>query len=287
VQGQIRLTEQGEVIAAKYGNAEVGRRNLEVLVSATLVATAEPALAEPLAPSFAEALGTLSDYAFAAYRNLVYETPGFEDYFWASTVITEIASLNLGSRPASRAKGHSIEDLRAIPWVFSWAQCRIMLPGWYGFGTAVSQFLEDKGPERGMWMLQSMFQDWPVFSTLLSNMDMVMAKADMGIAARYAALVEDESLRERIFPRIKAEYELTKASLLTITGQRALLERNLVLRRSIINRFPYLDPLNHVQVEMLRRYRAAKMGEREESERIRRGVHISINGVAAALRNSG
>ncbi len=287
VQGQIRLTEQGEVIAAKYGNAEVGRRNLEVLVSATLVATAEPELAEPLDPGFPQALGALSDAAFAAYRDLVYGTPGFEDYFWGSTVITEIASLNLGSRPASRAKGRSIEDLRAIPWVFSWAQCRAMLPGWYGFGSAVDALLAAHGPERGMWLLQSMFQNWPVFATLLSNMDMVMAKADMGIAARYAALVEDEALREKIYPRIAAEYERTKAHLLAITGQQALLERNPALRRSIVYRFPYLDPLNHVQVEMLRRYRAAQGGEREESERIRRGVHISINGIAAALRNSG
>jgi phosphoenolpyruvate carboxylase len=257
------------------------------MVSATLVATAEPALADPLDARFTEAFAALSNHAFAAYRNLVYETPGFEDYFWASTVITEIAALNLGSRPASRAKGHSVEDLRAIPWVFSWAQCRIMLPGWYGFGSAVARFLDEKGQERGMWLLQSMFQDWPVFSTLLMNMDMVMAKADMGIAARYAALVEDVELRERIFTRIKAEYERTKAYLLAITGQRALLERNPVLRRSIVNRFPYLDPLNHVQVEMLRRYRAAQGGEGEVSERIRRGVHISINGIAAALRNSG
>ncbi len=291
VQGQIRLTEQGEVIAAKYGHAEVGRRNLEVMVSATLVATAEPGHADPLDPSFTEAFGALSDSAFAAYRNLVYETPGFEDYFWSSTVITEIAALNLGSRPASRAKTRSIEDLRAIPWVFSWAQCRIMLPGWYGFGTAVAQFLEAKGQERGLYLLQSMFQDWPVFSTLLMNMDMVMAKADMGIAARYAALVEDTDLRDRIFTRIKTEYELTKRYLLAITGQRALLERNPVLRRSIVNRFPYLDPLNHVQVEMLRRYRGASDvsggGEGEASDRIRRGVHISINGIAAALRNSG
>jgi len=287
VAGQIRLTEQGEVIAAKYGNAEVGRRNLEVLVAATLVATAEPGLAEPLDPSFAEALHTLSDEAFAAYRGLVYETPGFENYFWASTVITEIASLNLGSRPASRAKGRSIEDLRAIPWVFSWAQCRVMLPGWFGFGTAVDKLLEARGKERGLYLLQSMFQDWPVFATMLSAMDMVMAKADMGIAARYAALVDEPELREHIFPRIKAEYERTRAHLLAITGQKALLERNPVLRRSILYRFPYLDPLNHVQVEMLRRYRAAQEGEREDSERIRRGVHISINGIAAALRNSG
>ena len=288
VQGQIRLTEQGEVIAAKYGNPEVGKRNLEVLVSATLVATAEPAISEPLAPSFPEILGELSHAAYAAYRNLVYETPGFEDYFWQSTVITEIASLNLGSRPASRAKGRSIEDLRAIPWVFSWAQCRVMLPGWYGFGSAVESVIAKRG-SGGLRLLQSMFQEWPVFSTLLLNMDMVLAKADMGIAERYAGLVEDESLRERIFPRIKAEYERTRAHLLSITGQQALLERNPVMRRSVTNRFPYLDPLNHVQVEMLRRYRdqVARGGEEDVSDRVRRGVHISINGIASALRNSG
>jgi phosphoenolpyruvate carboxylase len=285
VQGQIRLTEQGEVIAAKYGNPEVGKRNLEVLVSATLVATAEPAAAEPLSPLFMEVFGDLSDAAFAAYRDLVYETPGFEDYFWASTVISEIAALNLGSRPASRAKGRSIEDLRAIPWVFSWAQCRVMLPGWYGFGTAVETIIRKRG-YRGLRLLQSMFEEWPVFSTLLLNMDMVLAKADMRIAERYAGLVEDEALRNRIFPRIKAEYERTRAQLLSITGQRALLDRNPVLRRSITNRFPYLDPLNHVQVEMLRRYRA-QTEDGEVSTRVRRGVHISINGIASALRNSG
>jgi phosphoenolpyruvate carboxylase len=288
VEGQIRLTEQGEVIAAKYGNPEVGRRNLEVLVSATLVATAEPAVSEPLAPSFTAALAELSDGAYAAYRNLVYETPGFEDYFWASTVISEIAALNLGSRPASRAKGRSIEGLRAIPWVFSWAQCRVMLPGWYGFGTAAEAFTGRPGG-RGLRLLQSMFQEWPVFSTLLLNMDMVLAKVDMRIAARYAGLVEDTALRDSIFPRIQAEYERTRAHLLAITGQRALLDRNPVMRRSITNRFPYLDPLNHVQVEMLRRYREqiSRGGEAEVSERVRRGVHISINGIASALRNSG
>ncbi|MBU6420079.1 MAG: phosphoenolpyruvate carboxylase [Proteobacteria bacterium] len=286
VRGQIRLTEQGEVIAAKYGNAEVGRRNLEVILAATLAASAEPAAAAPPEGTFMQALGELSDNAFAAYRNLVYETEGFEDYFWQSTVISEIAALNLGSRPASRSKSRSIEDLRAIPWVFSWAQCRIMLPGWYGFGTAVEQLLAAHGEAEGMALLQGMFQNWPVFSTLLSNMDMVLAKADMGIAARYADLVQDEALRERIFPRIVAEYKRTIRYLLMITGQEALLDHNPVLRRAVINRFPYLDPLNHVQVEMLRRYRE-QSEEGEASERIRRGVHISINGIASALRNSG
>ncbi len=286
VQGQIRLTEQGEVIAAKYGTAEVGRRNLEVILAATLVVSASPAAAQPADAECLAALGELSDHAFAAYRNLVYETDGFEDYFWRSTVISEISALNLGSRPASRSKSRSIEDLRAIPWVFSWAQCRIMLPGWYGFGTAVEQFLAARGEADGMALLQRMVLDWPVFSTLLSNMDMVLAKADMGIAARYANLVQDEGLRASIFPRIVAEYERTVKYLLAITGQEALLDHNPVLRRAVINRFPYLDPLNHVQVEMLRRYREQSV-EGAASERIRRGVHISINGIASGLRNSG
>jgi len=282
VQGQIRLTEQGEVIAAKYGNAEVGVRNLEVIVAATLAATAEPSQAEPSDESFLKAFGELSDTAFAAYRSLVYETKGFEDYFWQSTVISEIASLNIGSRPASRTKGRNIEDLRAIPWVFSWSQCRVMLPGWYGFGSAVDAFLNKHGD---ITLLQSMFQNWSVFSTLLSNMEMVLAKANMGIAAHYAALVKDEALRKSIFPRIMAEYERSCTHLLAITGQQTLLDRNPALRRVIVNRLPYLDPLNHVQVEMLRRYRDCS--PEEASERIRRGVHISINAISSVLRNSG
>ena len=211
----------------------------------------------------------------------MYETPGFEQYFWESTVITEIAALNIGSRPASRKKSTAIEDLRAIPWVFSWAQCRLMLPGWYGFGTAVRRFLAER-PDDGLALLQAMAREWAFFSTTLSNMDMVLAKSDTAIAGRYAALVSDPALREAIFPRICAEHAATIDALLAITGQRSLLEGNPLLARSIRNRFPYLDPLNHVQVELLRRHRSGA-----EDERIRRGIHIAINGIAAGLRNSG
>src|SRR5574338_188447 len=253
VQGQIRLTEQGEVIAAKYANPEVGRRNLEVLVAATLEATLLAGDAPAPREEFIAAMQALSDAAFQAYRALVYETPGFERYFWESTVISEIAELNIGSRPASRKKSAAIEDLRAIPWVFSWAQCRLMLPGWYGFGSAVQTFLQARGETEGMALLQAMYQEWPFFATQLSNMDMVLAKSDIAIASRYAALVKDESLREAIFGRIRAEHAATLAVLLKITGQAELLDANPLLKRSIRNRFPYLDPLNHVQVEMLQR----------------------------------
>ena len=281
VQGQIRLTEQGEVIAAKYGNAEVGRRNLEVLVSATLEASlfadAEPAPR----PDDLEAMDELSADAYRAYRALVYETDGFERYFRESTVIGEIANLNIGSRPASRTASSAIEDLRAIPWVFSWSQCRLMLPGWYGFGSAVEAFVARHG-EQGRDHLRAMNRDWGFFATLLSNMDMVLAKTDLAIASRYAGLVRDSALRDRIFGRIRAEHAATVRALLEITGQQALLDGNPLLRRSIRNRFPYLDPLNHVQVELLRRHR-----EGIEDERVKRGIHLSINGIAAGLRNSG
>jgi len=282
VQGQIRLTEQGEVIAAKYANPEVGRRNLEVLVAATLEATLISGDAPAPRGEFIEAMQGLSDAAFRAYRALVYETQGFEKYFWESTVISEIAELNIGSRPASRKKSQAIEDLRAIPWVFSWAQCRLMLPGWYGFGAAVEAFLAERGEAEGMALLQAMHRQWPFFATQLSNMDMVLAKSDIAIASRYAALVKDERLREAIFGRIRAEHASSVAALLKITEQAELLDANPLLKRSIRNRFPYLDPLNHVQVEMLHRYR-----EGHQDERIRQGIHISINGIAAGLRNSG
>ena len=280
VQGQIRVTEQGEVIAAKYGNPAIGRRNLETLVAATLEATLLPERGDAPRGAFVDAMDALSGHAFRAYRKLVYETPGFERYFWESTVISEIAELNIGSRPASRKKSTSIDDLRAIPWVFSWAQCRLMLPGWYGFGTAVDTWLaENPG---GMELLRQMYRAWPFFATLLSNMDMVLAKTDLAIASRYAELVGDESLRERIFPRLCAEHRATVHNLLAITGSRHLLQANPLLARSIRNRFPYLDPLNHIQVELLRRYRSG-----DHEDRTKRGIHLTINGIAAGLRNSG
>ncbi|MBI5921398.1 MAG: phosphoenolpyruvate carboxylase [Betaproteobacteria bacterium] len=281
VQGAIRITEQGEVIASKYANPELGRRNLEIFVAATLEASLLPHQHDAPSPAFLAAMEELSTHSYQAYRHLVYETPGFERYFWESTVISEIAALNIGSRPASRKQTRAIEDLRAIPWVFSWAQCRLMLPGWYGFGTAVQAYRDNHG-ETGMRLLSEMNREWGFFRTMLSNMDMVLAKSDIAIAERYAQLVKDEELRNAIFPRLKAEWQAAIDALLTITGQTQLLEGNPLLKRSIRNRFPYLDPLNHLQIELLQRHRAGSSDERD-----RRSIYLTINGIAAGLRNSG
>jgi phosphoenolpyruvate carboxylase len=281
VNGQIRITEQGEIISSKYSNAEVGRNNLEILAAATL----EASLLQPKhsAPSdeYLKAMDELSALAFKAYRGLVYETEGFADYFWGSTVINEIATLNIGSRPASRKKTREIEDLRAIPWVFSWAQCRLMLPGWYGFASAVEAWIKQH-PDKGMPFLQELYREWPFFRMLLSNMDMVLAKSSIAIASRYAELVPDVALREKIFGRIKAEWHSAIDTLLKIMEQERLLQGNPLLDRSIRNRFPYLDPLNHVQVELLKEHRA-----QNPDEQVLRGIQITINGISAGLRNSG
>jgi phosphoenolpyruvate carboxylase len=281
VNGQIRITEQGEIISSKYANAEVGLDNLEVLAAATLEASLlHPRQSAPRA-EYLQAMEQLSAHAFKAYRGLVYETEGFADYFWASTVITEIATLNIGSRPASRKKTREIEDLRAIPWVFSWAQCRLMLPGWYGFGSAVEAWVKEN-PDTGMTFLRELYREWPFFRTLLSNMDMVLAKSSIAIASRYAELVPDVALREKIFERIRREWQSSIDTLLEITGQTRLLESNPLLERSIRHRFPYIDPLNHVQVELLKEHRAQNL-----DEQVLRGIQITINGISAGLRNSG
>jgi phosphoenolpyruvate carboxylase len=285
VQGQLRLTEQGEVIAAKYGQPEVGRRNLEVLVAATLSASLLPPN-QGVPAEYLEVMEALSSTAFASYRKLVYETEGFEQFFWESTVIAEIAHLNIGSRPASRKKSTSIDDLRAIPWVFSWAQCRIMLPGWFGFGSAVQAYIDQHG-EAGKQRLQAMHAQWPYLSSLLSNMDMVLAKSDLAIASRYADLVSNKALSAAIFGRIRAEHELTIKHLLMLTGQSALLERHPELQRHIADRHPYLDPLNHLQVTLLQSYRERQQRNEPADERIQRGIHLTINGLAQGLRNSG
>ncbi len=281
VDGMLRLTEQGEIIASKYADAQLGRENLETLVAATLEASLLPQDgADAATLHYAEVMSALSAHAYRAYRQLVYETPGFVEYFRMTTPIAEIAELNIGSRPAARKASWRIEDLRAIPWVFSWAQCRVLLPGWYGFASAVEAWLAEH--PQGMDTLTKMYQRWPFFRSVVSNMDMVLAKTDLSIASRYAELLPDTALRERVLARIGAELNSSVRYLLQITGQPALLADNPELAQSIRSRVPYLDPLNHLQIELLRRYRAG-----DTDELTRRGIHLSINGLTAGLRNSG
>jgi phosphoenolpyruvate carboxylase len=277
----LRVTEQGEIIASKYSDPELGRRNLETLVAATLEASLSDAeqLGERAGDYYA-ALDSLSKHALRAYRALVYETPGFVEYFRGSTPIAEIAQLNIGSRPASRTASTRIEDLRAIPWVFSWGQCRLMLPGWYGAGSALDAW-RAAHPE-GLALLSEMHARWPFFRSVLSNMAMVLAKTDLAVASRYAELVPDATLRGTVFSRIADEHARTIANVAEITGHSGLLDDNPTLARSIRNRFPYLDPLNHLQVELLRRFRAG-----DTDVRTQRAIHLTINGLAAGLRNSG
>ena len=284
VRGQIRLTEQGEVIGSKYANPEIGRRNLETLVAATVEATLLQAT-QAARPEFLEAAALLSDFSMKAYRRLIYETPGFTHYFFESTPIREIAQLNIGSRPASRKNSQMIEDLRAIPWGFSWGQCRVTLPGWFGFGSAVARYLAQgtpSTPAQKRKLLQKMHREWPFFRTLLSNMDMVLAKSDLALASIYSELVNDKKLRRKIFTELEAEWQRTVEALGFITGSKTRLADNAALQRSIRHRFPYVDPLHHLQVELVRRYRAGQTGDM-----VQRGIHISINGIAAALRNTG
>ena len=281
VNGHIRITEQGEVIASKYSDREIGRRNLEALVAATLEATLASEEGAEDEPQWHEAMEALSGHAHRAYRSLVYETPGFTEFFREATPIAEIAELRIGSRPPSRKAAWEIGDLRAIPWVFSWSLSRIMLPGWYGFGTAFQRFIEDRR-HGGLDMLRIMHRRWPFFAVLLSNMDMVMAKCDLGIGARYADLVRNDELRRRIFERIRDEWQLTARAIFEITGQGEFLAANPALARSLRNRSPYIDPLNHLQVMLLGRLRA---GDRDEV--VERAILLTINGIASALRNSG
>ncbi len=280
----LRITEQGEVIAAKYSSPELGRRNFEILVSATMLGAfpASGAAVEPL--GWFMLMERLSAASYQAYRGLVYATPGFTDFFRGATPINELAGLNIGSRPASRKPSFAIEDLRAIPWVFSWSQARMALPGWFGFGSAIAAWLDQEPARRDERIeeLKAMYAQWPFFKTVLSNMDMVLSKTDMAIAESYANLVTDKALSARIFALIKAEWLLTVAALQTITGHADFLHDNPALARSIRNRFPYLDPINHLQIQLLARYRGGQADERTQ-----RALHLTINGIAAGLRNSG
>ncbi|MFA7514574.1 MAG: phosphoenolpyruvate carboxylase, partial [Mycolicibacterium vanbaalenii] len=284
VQGSLRLTEQGEVIAAKYAEPRIARRNLETLLAATLEATLldVEGLGDAANPAY-EVLDDLAARAQRAYAELVHETPGFVEYFKASTPVSEIGALNIGSRPTSRKPTTSISDLRAIPWVLAWSQSRVMLPGWYGTGTAFEEYVgEGPGSAERLAVLQDLYRRWPFFATVLSNMAQVLAKSDLGLAYRYAELVEDEALRRRVFDKIADEHQRTIRMHELITGHDDLLADNPALARSVFNRFPYLEPLNHLQVELLRRYRSG-----DQDELVQRGILLTMSGLATALRNSG
>ena len=284
VRGQIRLTEQGEVIGSKYANPAIGKHNLEALIAATLEATLlQPT--KPATPLFLKTAAQISESSMRAYRRLIYETEGFAEYFFQATPIREIAELNIGSRPASRKASQHIEDLRAIPWGFSWGQCRLTLPGWFGFGSAIHELLRDAKPKEratNLALLKRMYRQWPFFRTLLSNMDMALSKADLDLAALYSELVIDARLRKKIFMAMCEEWDKTIDALVQITGEKQRLANNPILARSIRHRFPYIDPLHHIQVELVRRYRAG-----QSDERVKRGIHLSINGIASGLRNTG
>jgi phosphoenolpyruvate carboxylase len=275
MRGRIRITEQGEIIAAKYGTRESAAANLEAIAAATLLASLESAsLSGDNSRRFAAAMENLSAQAFRAYRGLVYETTGFAEFFRQLTPLLEISELKIGSRPASRTSSQRIEDLRAIPWVFSWAQARVMLPGWYGVGHAMQA--------ADMGMLREMLAAWPFFRATVDNLEMVLSKSDMGIAAHYLTLVKDQAMGESLFGRIRDMWQTTHDWILDLTGQSRLLEKHPALDASIRLRLPYIEPLNLLQVELLRRHRAG-----ETDPRVREGIQLSINAIATALRNSG
>ncbi|MGJ8619932.1 MAG: phosphoenolpyruvate carboxylase [Methylophilaceae bacterium] len=286
VNGQIRLTEQGETIAFKYSDAKVGRQSLETLIAATVDASLFPedVISNQQLRSFESIMEELSGTAMTAYRGLIYETPGFEEYFFNTTPISEIAELNIGSRPSARKSNRKIEDLRAIPWGFSWAQCRLLLPGWYGLGSAIDHFIhaDSKKTAARTKQLKQMLKSWPLFKTLIANVDMVIAKTDLIVAKRYAQMLADEQLRESIFSRIEKEYALTVTALNLLQDTDERLTSNPILAASIKSRLPYLDPMNYLQVEMIQRYRNG-----DKNEKLKLAILLTINGIAAGLRNTG
>jgi len=294
VNGQIRVTEQGEIIASRFSNPEIGRHNLELLVAATLEASLIPPPSSEFETEkleqFEQVMEELSACSYRTYRNLVFDTPGFTDYFFSSTPIAEIAELHGSAAMTDNRSSYRIENLRAIHWEFAWGQCRLLLPGWYGFGTAVtswSQAGSAKEKKDKIALLRLMYKEWPFFASMLSNLETAMVKTDIAVASRYAELVSSLALRRRIFQRIEEEHQATLACLTLITGSRQPLANRPELTRSIQSRFTYLDPLNHLQIELLKRHRRAETGGSQVDERLHRAIHLTINGIAAGLRNTG
>jgi phosphoenolpyruvate carboxylase len=281
VQVGLRMTEQGEMISAKFADPERARQNLESLVAAAVEsAVLRRSSADDPSPRFVAIADELASMSQAAYRRLVYDTPGFADWFKKITPVVELSTMNIGSRPASRTSSGRIEDLRAIPWVFSWSQCRLMLPGWFGVGSAVTDWVGDD--EARLTELRDMHERWPWFRTVVSNMAQVLAKTDLTIAARYQTLASEVPSAAELFDIVAAEHSRSVWTAQAVSGHDDLLYDNPALARGVRYRIPYIAPLNHLQVALLRRWRGG-----DQAELVQRGIHLTINGVATGLRNSG
>ena len=279
VNGRFRLTEQGETIAVRYSNPELAHRHLEQIVHAVLIASS-PQGSKEIPASWRSAMDKMSGVGFRMYRELVYESPGFIDFWQAATPLDEIKRLHIGSRPAARGSSSAVNKIRAIPWVFSWMQSRFNLPGWFGFGSSLLAFEDQK-------ILREMYQGWLLFKTMLDNTEMSLIKADMDIASLYVDLVPDKSMGQHFFNLILEEYKQTREAVLSISGHANLLDAEPITQNAVLVRNPYVDPLNYVQVEMLKRLRALPDPDGEEAQTIREVVTITINGIAAGLRNTG
>ena len=280
VNGRFRLTEQGEVIAARYSNLALARRHLEQLVHAVLVASSPVKTEVEIPTAWRAAMDRMSETAHKMYRGLVYENPRFIEFWQTATPLDEIKRLHIGSRPAARGKSSEVTKIRAIPWVFSWMQSRFNLPGWFGLGSALAEIKDER-------LLREMYEGWSLFNTMLNNTEMSLLKADMGIASLYVDLVPDRDLGRAMFRAIRDEYDRTRDIVLSISGHANLLEEEPITQNAVQLRNPYVDPLNYIQVEMLRRIRALADQDGEEAQSIREVISITINGIAAGLRNTG
>ena len=294
--GELRITEQGEVLNWKYSDVILAERNLELMIAASLDALARPDaglqhgaetphLTGEILPAWEAALDQLSETSYAFYREHIVDNPDTFTYFEQATPVAELEHARLGSRPAKRSGKKSMADLRAIPWVFGWMQSRQLVPAYFGVGYALNQFIQST-PD-GLAQLQTMARDFPLFLDIIRNVEMALAKADFGIARLYASLVEDEALRTRVFTTLEAEFNLTHRMILAITKQKSLLETNPVLERSIRLRNPYVDPMSLLQVELIRRKRSATVDGEAASADLDRAISATINGISAGLRNTG
>jgi len=285
--GEIRVTEQGEVLSTRYHDADLAHRILEQMAYGVLLGTHAAQTEKTLPSEWTSAMESMSDAGFAAYKALVHDDPEFLVFWKEATPIDEISNLKLGSRPTFRRATQSVEDLRAIPWVFSWMQSRFGFPGWFGLGSALEAILKT-GPV-GKKLLRTMHQEWPFFQTMIDNAQLTMRKADMTIAGLYAGLVKDERIREKIFTLLKSEFSRTEAAILAVTGQKQLLANEPVLLKSVQLRNPYIDPLNYIQVEMMQRLRSTKgkVLPAEEEAATRAVIELTINGISGGLKNTG